>query len=162
MDAFIARFDAADNCTWSTYYGGSSSDVAEGCAIDENNDIYVCGSTGSSNFPLAWQGTGNGYMDSTLWGSDAFMLKFNSAGGRYWASLHGGQFSETFYDVVIDTLNNAYFLGTTGSHNMPAYNGGITLYNQTTIGDNLLNSAYGDGMILMVNSALDKKWITYF
>ncbi len=162
-DAFIARFDGNDTATWSTYYGGSSGDIAEGVAIDENNDIYVCGSTGSTNFPFLWQGTTNGYMDSTIWGSsDAFMLKFNSGGQRYWASLHGGQFGETFYEVVIDTLNNAYFLGVTGSHNMTPYNGGTTLYNQGTIGDNLLNSAYGDGMILMVDDALDTKWCTYF
>lgn len=162
-DAFFAQFDAADHCNWSTYYGGTSAETCEGIAVDRNNDIYLCGSTSSGDFPFKWQGTTNGYIDSAIAGSgDAFMAKFNSIGHRIWASYYGGSSYDHFNEVLIDSLNNVYFLGTTSSTNASMLNAGSTVYNQTTIGDNLANPTYGDGVIMMLNPALDRKWCTYF
>lgn len=161
-DAFLAQFGGIDEPLWSTYYGGTSSEVAEGVAIDRNDNVYICGRTVSTDFPYLWQGTTNGFIDSTYNNGDAFMAKFNSSGQRIWSSYFGGSLSETFYEVTIDSLNNVYFSGVTSSTNISTAHGGTTVYNQGTIGDNLANAGYGDGVIMMLNPALDLKWCTYF
>lgn len=161
-DAFLAQFGAIDEPLWSTYYGGTGAEYGNGVAIDRSDNIYICGSTGSSDFPYLWQGTTNGYIDSTLNNGDAFMAKFNTNGQRIWSSYFGGSNSENFYEVAIDSLNNVYFMGVTSSTNIGPQSGGVTVYNQSTIGDNLSNAGWSDGVIMMLNPALDRKWCTYF
>jgi hypothetical protein len=53
-NAFIAELNAAgDGLIFSTYYGGTSSDSANGIALDSLGDIFVAGEAESVNFPVA-------------------------------------------------------------------------------------------------------------
>jgi hypothetical protein len=52
-DAFIAKFSGSNlSLVWSTYFGGSSGDLATSVAVDGSGDVFVVGWTYSSNFPL--------------------------------------------------------------------------------------------------------------
>src|SRR6201999_1090887 len=107
-DAFIARFDSADQLTWSTYYGGNDIEQARGVAIDLNNDIYITGHAQTLFWPAYY--TGAAYVDSIRSGSDdAFMLKFSSGGVRLWSTLFGGQYTESGTSVAVDSYNDVYF-----------------------------------------------------
>ncbi len=52
-DAFIMTFNStATAVTFSTYYGGSTSDVVNAMVVDANGNIYVAGQTNSTDLPL--------------------------------------------------------------------------------------------------------------
>ncbi len=67
-DGYLARFNAdGSELEYSTILGGSELDSAEGLAVDESFCAYVCGFTGSSEFPTtegAYDETHNGYQDT--------------------------------------------------------------------------------------------------
>ncbi len=112
-DAFIVKFNSSGQRLWGTYYGGSHFDEANGCAFGWNGDIFVAGTTGSDNnisTPDASQTTLSGI-------NDGFLVKFNDAGQRQWATYYGGSGMEYFYNcsyVMDDTL---YLAGVTSSTN---------------------------------------------
>src|SRR5208282_3950400 len=73
-DAFITKLSPAGNAiVYSTYLGGSGSDVGTGIAVDGGGLAYVTGVTFSTNFP-----TTNGVVQptSTL-GTSCFAAKLN-------------------------------------------------------------------------------------
>jgi gliding motility-associated-like protein len=86
---------------WSTYVGGSGDDLPHSMIVNDNNELIIYGSTGSSDFPIVggWdstfdggsaftpQGVGTSYPN----GSDAFLLRFNNTGSSLLnASFIGG------------------------------------------------------------------------
>ncbi|GIL19594.1 MAG: hypothetical protein DWB56_15645 [Candidatus Jettenia sp.] len=75
FDIFISKMDRTlTNLLTSTYLGGSSGDGADAFVIDSNGNLYVAGSTGSSDFPIT-----SGSFDTSFNGvADAFISKLNS------------------------------------------------------------------------------------
>jgi hypothetical protein len=66
-DAFVSTLNpAGSSLLFSTYLGGSSSDIGLGIGLDAHNDAYVAGITGSNNLPV----TPGAYQ--TSFGSGAF------------------------------------------------------------------------------------------
>ena len=57
-DAFILKFDNVGNLKWATYYGGSGNDGGYAIGCDNNNNVFVAGSTDSPNFPIQFGGFG--------------------------------------------------------------------------------------------------------
>ncbi|MGA2216192.1 MAG: SBBP repeat-containing protein, partial [Bryobacteraceae bacterium] len=52
LDVFIAKFDATGRkLLWATFLGGNSDDTPSAVAVDSSGNIYVAGTSGSSNFP---------------------------------------------------------------------------------------------------------------
>jgi uncharacterized protein (TIGR03437 family) len=51
-DVFIAKFDSSgEHLQWTTFLGGDSDDFPTAVALDPGGNIYIAGSTQSSNFP---------------------------------------------------------------------------------------------------------------
>jgi hypothetical protein len=102
-------------------------------ALDDQGDIYVVGSTGSTNFP-----TTPGSFDQTHNGEeDAFISKLNGNLTTLLASTFlGGSASEGVADLALDTYGNVYVAGSTGSINFPTtpgafdqtHNGGVDAF----------------------------------
>ncbi len=127
-DATILKFDANDAIVWATYFGGAKSDVALGIKINPaNNELFVCGTTRSPDFPLQDPG-GMAYFDDTHNGTgvnpeaDAFMLKFNTAGALLWSTFLGGDNPDELTDIHFEPSGNVIVTGNTKSANMPTYN----------------------------------------
>jgi len=70
-DAFITQFNSVGFLQWSSYFGGSDSDVASGIAIDNKYHVYISGYTNSSD-GIA---TTNGYQQVYGGSGDAFLLQ---------------------------------------------------------------------------------------
>lgn len=87
-DAFVAKFSPGFSETvFSTYLGGFQRDSAFAAAVNGLGEIFVTGTTQSPEFPV----TQDAFQGQIRPASDAFLSKFNSAGGSLlYSSYYGG------------------------------------------------------------------------
>jgi hypothetical protein len=116
-DAFVTELNAAGSAlTFSTFLGGSGDDRAYGLALDGSNNIYVTGTTVSSNFP-----TTTGVFQPELKGtSNAFISKLNPAGSSLLYSTYlGGSGVDQANAIAVNAAGAAYITGFTESSDFP-------------------------------------------
>jgi len=117
-DVFVTKLspDGA-SVIWSTLLGGLGLDVGRGVALDASGNVYVCGQTASSNFPVtsaAFQRTHGG----DLW--DAFVAKLSPTGAALlYATYLGGNAADYGVALRVDAAGCAVVGGITGSSNYP-------------------------------------------
>jgi len=135
---------AGDALIFSTYLAGSTNEVGEGIAVDQNGCAYVTGTTESTDFP-----TENPY-DSGFGGGtfDAYLTKFDYEGTSLAFSTYLGGMSDDYGNsVVVDDSGCAYIAGQTSSSDFPMENP----YDNSLDGSNDIFvtkfSAAGDGLI---------------
>jgi predicted extracellular nuclease len=118
-DGFAMQFTAAGNAVaYATYLGGSSSDSANGVAIDGSGNLYIAGETTSSDFPTvsAIQASNAG----TASPSEAFVTKIAAGGtGLVYSTYLGGAGDDFGNDVAVNAAGDAFVTGQTGSTNFP-------------------------------------------
>jgi uncharacterized protein (TIGR03437 family) len=116
-DAFITKLDPAGSALiYSTYFGGLGTDLARGLAVNDAEQVYFAGTTGSPNLPVK-----NPLQPALGGSSDAFVAKLNAAGtATEYATWLGGQSVENGTSIAIDGAGNAYVAGDTASTNFPA------------------------------------------
>lgn len=86
---------------YSTYPGGAGTDSSRSIAIDAERNVYVTGSTTSSNFPTA-----NALQPDSAGGSgDVLVTKINAAGKAILYSTYKSERSLLF--VISACRNNA-------------------------------------------------------
>jgi hypothetical protein len=147
IDAFVTKLNAAGSAlVYSSFLGGSSSEIGLGIAVDSSGNAYVTGQTSSPNFPTvgAIQSTRSG-------GSDAFVTKLNSTGSALSYSTYlGGNgtgssaFGDSASGIAVDSSGNAYVTGQTDSTNFPTSPGTF----QETIG-----GGSNDAFVTKLNAA---------
>jgi len=105
FDAFFAKFNDAGVRQWGTYYGGAQNEFGNSISLIDSSFILFIGSTYSSD-NIATVGA---YQESLAGARDAFMVKFDSACNREWATYYGGTNDEEGFtsDVISDSV---YFL----------------------------------------------------
>ncbi len=116
---FVSKFDATgSNLVYSDYIGGSNEDFGYALVLDSANDVYVAGSTGSSDFPVV-----NAYQSTYPGSFNAFLTKISSDGSSLLYSTYlGGNGSDVPSSVQIDSLSDVLVAGTTSSTNFPVVN----------------------------------------
>ena len=126
-DAFVAELDAGgSNLIFSTFLGGSGVDSGNGIALDLSGNIYIAGTTTSTNFPIlnpvVFQVTGstNSTLSQLVGTNSAFITKIGAGGSPLIYSTYLGGFS---YDVAegiaVDAAGSAWVAGFTLSTNFP-------------------------------------------
>jgi hypothetical protein len=146
-DAFLVKFNSAGTRQWATYYGGTGSDASNSCAVDASGNVYLAGYTESTTNIAA-----GGHQDT--YGSglrDAFLVKFNSAGTRQWATYYGGTGTDYGYSCAVDGSDNVYLAGFTPSTTNIASGG----HQDTIVGGD-------DAFLVKFNSAGTRQWATYY
>ncbi len=120
VDAFVAEIASAGSpLVFSTYLGGTGDDRAYGLARDGSGNIYITGTTSSTDFPT----TSGAYQTSSGGGVDAFVCKLNSAGSqRVYSTYLGGSDTDRGLAIAVTSSGNAYVTGLTQSSNFPTYN----------------------------------------
>ncbi|MBL7892452.1 MAG: SBBP repeat-containing protein [Bacteroidia bacterium] len=118
-DAYVAKFSVTGALIWSTYYGRAGDDWGMDVITDALGNITFAGYTSSAIFPTQapFQAAINGPVDG-------FIVKFNNAGVRQWATYYGGPnpggvVSEFIYGITVDPSNNIYVCGKTNSNTFP-------------------------------------------
>ena len=119
-DAFVTKVNAdGSSLIFSTLLGGLVLDSGGSITLDEAGNIFVVGSTESSDFPVtadALQRTHSGSID-------VFVAKLDPSGGRLdYASYLGGTFQESPAGIALDSAGNIYVAGYTNSPNFPTVN----------------------------------------
>ncbi|MEI6060267.1 MAG: SBBP repeat-containing protein [Bacteroidota bacterium] len=153
-DIFIARFNSLGQLQWSTFYGGNLDDWGLSIIADNQDNIYVTGSTFSLNFSC--QQLAGAYWQDTNKGRDAFILKFNSQCERLWASFYGGIGTQSIGEsLCTDTQNNIYITGHTYSNNFPVQQLAGAYWQE-------YNGGEADAFILKFNNQGIRLWATYY
>jgi hypothetical protein len=105
----------AASLVYSTFLGGSDGDDAYLPAVDNAGDLYISGTTYSSDFPVttnAFQST-NGY-------ANAFLTELNPAGSKeIYSTYLGGYGKDGGYQVALGSSGGVYIGGFTDSSNFP-------------------------------------------
>jgi hypothetical protein len=116
-DAFIVKFDSTGARLWATYYGGTgdeiypfSGDLEVVCDISDN--VYLSGMTSSTSAIASSNAFQTNHGGGTY---DVFLVKFNSAGYRLWATYYGGADDDKAYHVATDTAGTVFIAGQTVS-----------------------------------------------
>jgi hypothetical protein len=113
-DAFLVKFDANGIRLWGTYYGGSFNDYGYACSSDPFGNVYMSGFTASGS-ATALSTTGAHQTTNGGGASDAFIVKFNSAGVRQYGTYYGGNGDEESWGCAADIYGNFYLAGYAGS-----------------------------------------------
>lgn len=119
-DAFVTKLSSTgDSLIYSTYLGGSVTDVGRGIALDSSGCAYVTGNTYSTDFP-----TQNAYDDSFNGGYyDAFATKLSAIGDSLiYSSFLGGSGSDIGLGIAVGSSGCAYVTGSTPSADFPTQN----------------------------------------
>ena len=124
INAFVlelAPFNGA--LAYSTYLGGTSTDVALGIALasDNSGDVYVAGKTSSGDFPT---------LNPIQTSGGGFVTKLNSSGTALAFSTYLAVAGDSVNAVAVDSSDNAYVTGQTYSSSFHTTTGAF----QTTCG----------------------------
>jgi hypothetical protein len=157
--------------SYSTYLGGTKSDIGKAIAVDSAGNAYVVGQTFSPDFPTAQalQPTGGSTVDRPFAGQeDLFIAKLNASGTAllYSTYLGGTTGSSSGQGIAVDAAGNVYVTGSTAAIDFPTVNplqaasGGLTdafLVKLDPTGSALVYSTYlgGSGSDVIQAIAVD-------
>jgi hypothetical protein len=145
-EAFVAELNSGlSSILAATFLGGRGDDLAFAITLDSTDNVYVSGETTSSDFP----GIGSSSAQSTLRGSsDAFIAKLNSNLSSILAATFlggssgninfvnnvlsviiqgfylGGVSDDMAIAITLDSKDNVYVAGFTGSRDFPGVGSG--------------------------------------
>jgi len=141
-DIFILKLNSSGTFQWVNIFGGTSTDVGQGIAVDSSGNSYITG---------YFQGTvdfGGGNVTSA--GSDdIFVLKLNSSGTFQWVSTFGGTSIDDGEDIAVDSSGNSY----------------ITGWFRETVdfgGGNVTSAGGADIIVLKLNSSGTFQWVNTY
>ena len=124
---FVPGFSATPSLSYSTYFGGSGSDIVTSVAVDGIGTLYLAGYTNSIDLPKAdvvhgSLGPGScGGGENTYPCFDAFVAKVDPTGQRLlYIAFLGGSGDDFATSVAVDSGGSAYIAGYTNSLDLPA------------------------------------------
>ncbi|MFN3754380.1 T9SS type B sorting domain-containing protein [Flavobacterium sp.] len=152
FDAFLLKLNPTGQIIWGTHYGGNLNDTSTAVAVDELNNIVICGIT-YSMAGIATPGAHKTVFDNQFNSQyEGYIAKFNANGQRIFGTYFGGDMQEQIEDVKIDANNNIYLTGFAYSINGIATPGAFQPIRNTT----------WDGFITKFSAQGTQIWGTYF
>ena len=116
---FVAKLDPTGaNLVYADYIGGNSEDYGAAIVLDTSDDVYVTGSTTSSNFPAV-----NAYQAQQPGPYSGFLTQVSADGSSLLYSTYlGGNTFDQPTSIAIDSLGEVHVAGDTMSTNFPVAN----------------------------------------
>lgn len=113
---FVVVINQNTGLLYSTYFGGTGGDFPYGIGLDSSGNIYVGGTTQSTDFPV----TANAYAP-VLWGpSDVFVLELSvNATAPLYATYVGGEDRDDARGFAVTPDGKVYFAASTLSTLFP-------------------------------------------
>jgi hypothetical protein len=132
-DGFVAKFSTSSltlSLIFSTYIGGSGNDGA-GVTLDPSGNVYVTGSTNSTNFPI----TAGAFQVTNAGGFDAYVAMLTGSNGApLYSTYLGGAKDESVGRLIVDASGTAYLSGSTQSNNYPITTGAFQVSKPGALG----------------------------
>ena len=142
-----------DPLIYSTYLGGSNYDYANDVEIDNNGNVYVVGSTVSTDYDI----TAGAYQTTYAGGNnDIFITKLNSSGtSLIYSTYIGGSTAsdDNGLAIALDANNNVIITGYTNSSDYPLTSGTFQT-NTNPSGNIIITKLNGTGSNLMFSTYL--------
>jgi uncharacterized repeat protein (TIGR01451 family) len=120
-DGFVTELNpSGSGLVYSTYLGGSATDVANGVALDSSGDAYVYGYTSSTQFPV----TAGAYQTALAGTTNDFVTELNPTGtAEVYSTLIGGPGNDSNVGIessggagnggiAVNSSGDAYITGT--------------------------------------------------
>jgi hypothetical protein len=121
-DIFVTALDSIGNLIYSTYIGGSGTDIPSGIGLDPLYNVYLAGYTNSSDFPV----TDGAFLphlpvtDPQHPSYAGFMLRLDiTSNYLVYSTYVGGAKNNFITGIAIDELGAAYVTGYTESTDFP-------------------------------------------
>jgi hypothetical protein len=158
-DAFITKLSpGGDALVYSTYFGGSQVEVANGLAVDGAGNAYIAGNTDSPDMPVT-----PGAFDTTYnggkYGGDAFAAKLSPDGSALvYGTYLGGGLDDYGYGIAVDHAGSAYVVGATNSGDFPSTPGAFQPSFQGGPDDAFVTKLSPDGSALAYSTFLGGEW----
>ncbi len=115
VDGFVSQFDPSGALLYSSYIGGAADDYGLGIALDTAGNVYLAGSTKSTDFPV----TPGVLQASNAGGVDAWAAKLAPSGSVAWSTYLGGTGDDEATAVAVDGSGAVYLTGDTASTDFP-------------------------------------------
>ncbi len=132
-DGFVTKLNpSGTGYVYSTYIGGSSDEGIAKAYVDSAGNAYICGGTGSANFPT----TPGAYRTTFVGGTyDAFVAKLNPTGsGLVYSTYIGGTGDDGAASIAVNAAGEAFVTGGATSTNYPTTPGAFDTNNNSLLG----------------------------
>lgn len=114
--AFAAKFTSdGKTLVYSTLLGGDGDDAATSAAVDRQGNLYIAGSTTSTDLPVV-----NPVQDRLGGMQNGFIAELNPQGNALlFLTYAGGSSKDQVHDVAVDSSGNIYAAGEAESDDFP-------------------------------------------
>jgi len=146
-DAFLVKFNSSGARQWATWYGGSGSESAGGCATDASGNVFISGPTSTSS------GTAIASNNAFQAFGFSFLAKFNPNGQRLWGTYFGDDGTVSPRSLATNTMGDVFMAGAT-----TATGSAMT----TTGAHQLLNGGGTDAFLCKFSSNGALLWSTFY
>ncbi|MPM01272.1 hypothetical protein SDC9_47511 [bioreactor metagenome] len=124
-DIYLVRTDSAGNQLWQKTFGGSGTEYGYCVKKTADKGFIICGSTTSF---------GSG-------GTDAMLIKTDSAGNSEWTKYFGGTANDGVYSLAITTDGGYVLAGYT--YNFGAVSGDAWVFKTDSAGNHIWDNTFG-------------------
>ncbi|HEV8304104.1 MAG TPA: SBBP repeat-containing protein [Gemmatimonadales bacterium] len=122
-DAYVAELNpSGSGLVYSTYLGGAADDEGADIGVDAAGNVYVAGTTESTNFPV----TAGAVQPAPAGLVEAFVAKLSpSTSTLAFSTYLGGTGDDETMGVAVDAAGYAHVTGTTSSADFPTTAGAV-------------------------------------
>lgn len=157
-DVFLMKLNSSDGTVlYSTFIGGDYADMASGIVINDDDEIYLTGVAGSTDFPTTPDAYQPGPSFPMYFYQDAFIMKLSPSGDSILYSTYFGGTTDDWGDrIALDGDDNIIVAGRTHATDFPLANAydttprGLFVSKLSAAGDSLLFSTYFGGTSLAI------------
>ena len=143
-DVFVTKLDPNGKILFTDTFAGKGVDSGNAIAVDPSGNIYIAGTTTSSDFPLS---KALQTQPNTTYGT-GFIIKLSNDGSTIlYSTYFGGMLGQTFFtSIATDPSGNLFLTGATGAADfphtagMPSGPSGAILVSISAAGDKILYS----------------------
>jgi hypothetical protein len=137
--------------TWSTFAGGASTDYGAGVTTDASGNVYLVGTTSSSDYPTS----PGAFQRVKGLDRDVFVTKLRADGTTLvWSTLLGGNGTDNGLTVAVDAAGNVYVAGSTSSTDFPTTPGALRRVYAGGSSDGFVAKVAADGSGLLYSTYL--------